>query len=206
MDTLNLGKGLVLALLLALVWTGCDSNDSDPIPPEVTGPMRAEGPRGTDVDLTFDLTAEAGIQSLTVSVDGGAPEALTVTQGSVQQSFTYTFSIPGAATLGTEFDLMFTLTDEEGNTSEIDAVVTTAPVIATPPSTYEFTRNGQTSVSYSGQTDRLDQLDEIKAYLKTGDAGALMDEQVLLDMFANTGGNGGGNFSFTSDRQLKNKT
>jgi hypothetical protein len=34
----------------------------------------------------------------------------------------------------------------------------------------------------------------------------LVSEQVLLDMYANTGGNGGGNFSFTSDRQLKDKT
>ena len=52
----------------------------------------------------------------------------------------------------------------------------------------------------------LDQLEEIKAYLLTGDAGEILSEQALLDMFANTGGNGSGHFTFTSDRQLKNKT
>ena len=45
-----------------------------------------------------------------------------------------------------------------------------APSI-TVPSTYSFERNGESSVSYSGQTDRLIQLSEIKDLLKAGDAG-----------------------------------
>lgn len=75
-----------------------------------------------------------------------------------------------------------------------------------PPDTYEFTRNGSSSVAYPGQTDRLNMLEEIDAYLGQGDDGQTLSEQVLLDMYTNAGGNGGGNFSFTSDRQLKNKT
>ena len=46
----------------------------------------------------------------------------------------------------------------------------------------------------------------MKAYLQRGDAGEVISEQALLDMFENAGGNGGGFFSFTSDRELKNKT
>lgn len=75
-----------------------------------------------------------------------------------------------------------------------------------PPETYEFTRNGASTVSYSGQTDRLNMVEEMKAYLSTGDDGEVLSEQALLDMYQNTGGNGGGHFSFTSDRQLRDKT
>lgn len=81
------------------------------------------------------------------------------------------------------------------------------PDISVPtPATYEFSRNGASSVSYSGQTDRLNQLVEIKAVLKTGDNGSLVAESTLLDMFENTNNNGNGNFSFTSTKQLADKT
>lgn len=78
-------------------------------------------------------------------------------------------------------------------------------VIATPEN-YEFTRDGASSVAYPGQTDRLMMLSEIDGYMGRGDNGEELSEQALLDMFENAGGNGGGNFSFTSDRELKNKT
>lgn len=75
------------------------------------------------------------------------------------------------------------------------------------PQTYDFQRNGQSSVSYSGQTDRLNQLSEIKDYLSKGNKKeVIIDANKLNAMFANTNGNGGGHFSFTSDRKLKDKT
>lgn len=75
------------------------------------------------------------------------------------------------------------------------------------PDTYEFERNGQSSVFYGGQTDRLNQLSEMKTYLQKGDMGEAISAQVLNDMYANTDGNGGGNFTFTSTgKQLKDKT
>lgn len=74
------------------------------------------------------------------------------------------------------------------------------------PETYTFTRDGESSVSYSGQTDRLNMVAEMKSYLGQGDDGEEISEEVLLAMFENEGGDGGGNFSFTSDRQLRNKT
>ncbi len=74
------------------------------------------------------------------------------------------------------------------------------------PDTYEFTRNGESTVSHPGQTDRLNMVEELKSYISDANSGETISEQDLLDMFQNTDGNGGGNFSFTSEKQLKNKT
>lgn len=79
------------------------------------------------------------------------------------------------------------------------------PVQVTPeypvPATYAFD-----NVSYSGQTERLDQLEEMTAYMKTSNtAGVRLEKQVLLDMFENANGNANGNFSFESSKQLKDK-
>ncbi|MDH4471865.1 MAG: DUF4856 domain-containing protein [Fluviicola sp.] len=73
------------------------------------------------------------------------------------------------------------------------------------PTTYNFTNGaGNSTVNYSGQTDRLNQLRELMVYVKSGKDGAIV-AQNMDDMFVNTGGNGGGNFSFTSTKQLKDK-
>ena len=74
------------------------------------------------------------------------------------------------------------------------------------PENYQFERNGNSTVSYSGQTERLNQLKEIKNMLKKGDQGEKVEMQALLDMYENKDGNGGGHFSFTSTKQLKDKT
>lgn len=73
------------------------------------------------------------------------------------------------------------------------------------PENYEFTRDGESTVAYPGQTDRLKMIEEMKSYIATANSGKVISEQALLDMFENANGDGGGNFSFTSDRQLKNK-
>ncbi|MDX1446485.1 DUF4856 domain-containing protein [Lishizhenia sp.] len=73
------------------------------------------------------------------------------------------------------------------------------------PTTYAFTdENDNSTVSYGGQQDRLAQLSEMVAMMKDGVNGPV-DAQALQDMFANTGDNGNGNFSFSSSKQLKNK-
>lgn len=74
------------------------------------------------------------------------------------------------------------------------------------PDTYEFTRDGESTVAFPGQTDRLNMVSEMKSYIATAHSGEVISEQALLAMFENEGGDGGGNFSFSSDRQLKNKT
>ncbi|NBR14054.1 MAG: DUF4856 domain-containing protein [Crocinitomicaceae bacterium] len=75
----------------------------------------------------------------------------------------------------------------------------------TIPTTYDFTdANGNNTVSYSGQTDRLNQLREMVVLMKSATTTIVYPED-LKAMFANTGGNGNGNFSFTSPKQLKDK-
>ncbi|MDP4934191.1 MAG: DUF4856 domain-containing protein, partial [Salibacteraceae bacterium] len=69
------------------------------------------------------------------------------------------------------------------------------------PTTYSFS-----NVSFGGQIERLDQLDELAAYLETANTpGVALDAQKLNDMFANTNSDGGGNFSFSSTKDLKSK-
>lgn len=75
------------------------------------------------------------------------------------------------------------------------------------PATYEFSRNGASSVSYSGQTERLNQLGEMKTLMVDATNNkTLISSQSLKDMFENVNGDGNGNFSFTSTKQLSNKT
>lgn len=72
------------------------------------------------------------------------------------------------------------------------------------PDTYAFTDGTNSTVSFSGQTDRLKQLSEMITYIKTGATTALSAAN-LKAMFSNAGGNGNGNFTFTSTRQLQDK-
>ena len=74
------------------------------------------------------------------------------------------------------------------------------------PTTYSFERSGNSTVSYSGQTERKDQLAEMTTMMKTGNNGDQVDAQKLRDMYANVNDNGNGNFSFTSTKDLKSKT
>lgn len=75
----------------------------------------------------------------------------------------------------------------------------------TVPSTYAFTNsNGESTVDYAGQTDRINQLIEMVQYADLGTTQAI-SAQALKDMFANVNGNGNGNFSFTSSRKLQDK-
>ncbi len=48
------------------------------------------------------------------------------------------------------------------------------------PSSYDFE-----NVSYTGQIQRLDMLEELTAYMKSANDGAVLDAQVMLDMYAN---------------------
>ncbi len=75
----------------------------------------------------------------------------------------------------------------------------------TVPSTYVFTHSsGNSTVSYSGQTNRINQLLELSAYANSGES-TIISAQAMKDMFANVGGNGNGNFTFTATQQLKDK-
>jgi hypothetical protein len=73
------------------------------------------------------------------------------------------------------------------------------------PSTYNFKdANGNNTVIYTGQTERLDQLRQMVVYMKSA-TNSVVNAVQLKDMFANTNGNANGAFSFTSTKQLKDK-
>jgi len=197
---------LLVAVVVAIAWSCSDDDEGGIQPPEITSnDLQVEAGRGTDAQVALSLNAPSGIQSLSVTADGGAPEDIPVNTGSTTQNVTYDFSIPASSVYGDQYPLVFTLMDQGNQSTTVNATVTTGKLMETP-ATYEFTREGASTVFYGGQTDRLNMVEEIKEVLRAGDAGGTVSEQVLLDMYANTGGNGGGNFSFTSDRQLKDKT
>lgn len=72
------------------------------------------------------------------------------------------------------------------------------------PSTYTFTRDGQSTVNYSGQTERLDMLALMSAYLKSSNTvgAAALDAATLKDMFANENAPFG---SSTFEKDLRSK-
>ncbi len=78
------------------------------------------------------------------------------------------------------------------------------------PSTYVFSRDGNSTVSFSGQTQRLEMLSEITSYMKTANtAGNEVLAEQLKDMYSNTGFSwtDGSNLGLTgSSKQLKSKT
>ena len=197
---------LFACFMMSMLLACSDDDEAGVQPPAITSSsMEVASGRGTNAQLSLSLNAPAGIESLSVIVDGGNAQDITVNAGSTSQSLDYQFSIPANAVLGDQYSLLFTLVDQGNQSTTYNAIVTTGKLIETP-ATYEFVRDGATSVYYGGQTDRLNMVEEIKAVLLAGDAGGVISEQVLLDMFANTGDNGGGNFSFNSTKQLKNKT
>lgn len=95
--------------------------------------------------------------------------------------------------------------DEKAKKDNSECVYELAETGYTIPSTFSFTdASGNSTVSYSGQTERLDQLSEMVILMKSGTS-TVLSAQDIKDMFANTGGNANGLFSFTSTKQLENK-
>ncbi|MFT5822662.1 MAG: hypothetical protein ACI8ZM_003918 [Crocinitomix sp.] len=73
------------------------------------------------------------------------------------------------------------------------------------PSTFNFTDDaGNSTVSFGGQTERLNQMEEMTTYMKSGTT-TILTNDALTAMFENTDDNGGGNFTFSSTKQLQNK-
>ena len=75
------------------------------------------------------------------------------------------------------------------------------------PDIYAFERAGESTVDFSGQTERLNQVAELKSkLLAEADKGNAVTAEALLNAYENTDGNGGGLYSFASTKQLKDKT
>lgn len=58
--------------------------------------------------------------------------------------------------------------------------------IPTPAQKYSFTRDGVNTISFSGQTARLNMLAELSTYGKSAASGITLDGDLMLDMFNNT--------------------
>lgn len=86
-----------------------------------------------------------------------------------------------------------------------NAVIATTPSYAIPD-TYTFERNGQSSVDYTGQTQRIKMLLEFDAYSKNKDGFPTFDGDRAYAMFANTGNPFTDNSLNTSGKQLRDKT
>ena len=74
--------------------------------------------------------------------------------------------------------------------------------------TYCFPRSGASSVSYTGQTTRLNQLEEMTTYMKTSNSGSTISAAQLKEMFSNNDGQGSTYFSESANdasKQLKSK-
>jgi hypothetical protein len=76
------------------------------------------------------------------------------------------------------------------------------------PTTYDFTdANGNNTVSYSGQTSRMDMLSEMTTYLKTAnDNGTALDAATLLAMYDNSYTGWSDQALVGNGKQLKSKT
>jgi len=69
------------------------------------------------------------------------------------------------------------------------------------PDTYNFE-----NVDYSGQTTRLNMMEEMTAYMKTGNEGAVLDAEKLKNMYANTGDAFDDDALNSASKDLKTKT
>lgn len=74
------------------------------------------------------------------------------------------------------------------------------------PESYEFTRNGESTVDFSGQTTRLNMLSEIKSYVSEGDKGNEVEAQRLRNMFANENDPFSSSDLNAASKDLKTKT
>ncbi len=75
------------------------------------------------------------------------------------------------------------------------------------PTSYKFERDGESTVSFSGQSDRLDMLSEMVSYMKTTNtSGTSIEAAKLLDMYGNENSPFSNPDLNASTKQLKNKT
>lgn len=202
---------LAIAALLLLGISSCMVDDE----PTGSGALVAPTVRtitahpGEEVSIELAVQTTAGFSSLQYSVNGGDLLNVSVAVNNPTAEFTipFLYIVPAEAFQGDIYELEFYVTDENNILSNAAPLTINVGPRIDFPATYSFERDGVSTVSYSGQTDRLNQVAEIKAYLATANDGATtLSSATLYAMYINTNGNGGGNFSFTSDRQLADKT
>lgn len=106
------------------------------------------------------------------------------------------------ALIGLAGMLSLTACDDNDDDNPTPATNTGSGNTVTAPANYEFNRNGNSTVDYSGQTSRLDQLAELTAEMKKADAGNTIIATDLLNMYANQNNP----FSQSYSKDLKSKS
>lgn len=197
----------LLVTVFVLAFAACkDENEEDTLNLVVSENVAAVRANTVIIDITG--TAESGVRSLTVTPGiGSFPQPLSITMGATDIQTTFTYTIPADARLSDNYSINFELTDAADQKTSATTVVSVDPVLTSAPATYSFDRNGTSTVSFSGQNERLDMVKAIKDYLVQGDKKeTTISAATLNDAYANTGENGNGFFDFMSTKQLKDKT
>src|SRR5688572_22287579 len=97
----------------ALTFSSCDDDEpSFDLPTIQIVAASLEQVAGQSIDVTASVVADAGIKTVTASVDGGAAVDVTGTLANQTAGIaTYTFAVPATAAEGDEFSISFTVTD-----------------------------------------------------------------------------------------------
>jgi hypothetical protein len=136
MKTLNMNKvlslfGYIFVLGTTLTFTACDDDEPEEfdLPSIQIVETELEQRAGLEIEVEASVIADAGIKTVTASVDGGT--AVDVTGTLVDQASgiaVYDFTVPAEAAEGESFDITFTVTDNKNETATTStpAVVTVA--------------------------------------------------------------------------------
>ena len=93
---------------------------------------------------------------------------------------------------------------KDDGTCRYNMVITPTYIV---PTTYSFDKNGSSSISFNGQTQRMNMLTEMVTYLKTANTpGTIISATKLKDMFANANSQFSDATLNVATKQLKNKT
>ena len=196
---------LPIIFLLAFASCGDQENDDETLSLDVTESVAAV--RANTVTVNITGMTESGASTLTATPIGEIAQSITIEEGANDINATFTFTVPADAKLSDSYFIDFELTDEADRKVTATTAVAVDPLLAVAPSSYDFDRDGNTTISFSGQNERLDMVKAIKDYLGQGDRQEVSISAVVLnDAYANTGDNGNGFFDFTSTKQLKDKT
>lgn len=114
-------KKILSMLAIASVATTFISCDEDPVsaPPSIQVVSAAlEQRAGESVDVNVSIIADAGIKTISVTVEGGTSEDITGSFSNQKAAVaTYSFQVPDEASEGETFEIYFTVTDNRDRTS-----------------------------------------------------------------------------------------
>ena len=175
-NKLNFTK--LLLLLLTVAFVSCDNDDNDLTPPTIT----LVGDTSIEVNL-YSTYTDPGF-SASDDTDGDITSLVVI----------------GGDTVDTDTEGSYTVTydvsDAAGNQAiQASRTISVVPNAVNAPATYAFTRNGESTVSFGGQSTRLAQSNELYAALnaQTG-----VDVDALNQMFA--GGSDGKSAGFADEK------